>query len=882
MRQDEDAEQVPGEPRSRRRIQIVSAHYPPNFVSGGTLVPQRQAKGLLGRGWDVSVYAGHLDATAPPLTARDTVVDGVPVRWIEIGPFTAWGDRRNFDNPAVVEDFEATLERDRPDVVHLHSLQTLGGGMVPAARAADARVVVTMHDFWWCCARQFLVDRSWVPCSLVVSAGVCACEVDRGWLAERNAWLATQLEDADLILAPSSIAADVLRANGVPADRLEVDENGLEAVPGESVHLSESTDVTFRYAGGADRMKGSDVLRRAVLALSGEDGWRVVVHGDRADLEALGPWPDQARLEPSFAPEDLDAVMARTDVLIVPSLMRESHSLVTREAMLRGVPVICSDSLGPEDVVEPGRNGLVVPTGSSEILADALVQVIRQPERRADWADAAKGVRVRLESERLDDLSVRLARLADEVREARSPVQSPIRRVVFVCGIDGAPLRYRAHLPAEGLRLHGVDAEVVHYRDPGVDSSVAAADAIVLYRVPATHQVLALVDRVRRATPGVPVVFDVDDLIFDPDLAAEIPALRILPSDEAALWMEGVRRYRTTMEACDAFIGSTRLLCDHATAVTGMSSHLFENGVGSVLARASDEALRRDRADGPLRVGYFSGTTTHDHDWRHIEAAVIDVLDAHPDAELVLGGHLNPTPALDRLGGRVRRLPMLDWLDLPAALRDLDVNLAPLEPGSRFNESKSAIKWLEAALVATPTIASPTGPFRAAIETGVDGLVAGAPDEWRAALDSLLGDEVLRGRLGSRARRSALLRWPPHLQGARYLEILCAARDDLAKAEDRRTSSWQPVANDEPPVASPLQRYGRPDGSPAASPPMVESPVLTPGPRVLAAASRRARAAGRTVREDGWVGAAPTIARSARADVRRLVDRVRRTVRARA
>jgi glycosyltransferase involved in cell wall biosynthesis len=880
----DDAAQASREPERRRRLLIVSAHYPPNFISGGTLVPQRQATGFQEREWDVAVYAGHLDPTARPLSTREEVVSGVPVRWIEIEPFTGWADRRNFDNPAVLSDFAATVERLDPDVVHLHSLQTLGGGLVQAAAVGGARVVLTMHDFWWCCARQFLVDRTWVPCSLVVAAGVCACEVDPGWLSARNAWLATQLEHADLILAPSAVAADVLRANGVPADRLEVDENGLEAVPGSVAHESDFEGVTFRYVGGADRMKGSDVLRRAVLRLREEAGWQIVVHGDRDDLEALGPWPGQARLDPPFAPGGLDDVMARTDVLIVPSLMRESHSLVTREALLRGVPVICSDSLGPEAVVVPGRNGTVVPTGSSETLAEAMAQVVRDPGRLSEWAVAAKGVPVRLESERLDDLSTRLAELADAPRADRSTAgDRSIRRVVFVCGIDGAPLRYRAHLPAEGLRCHGVAAEVVHYRDPSVVGLVTAADAMVLYRVPATHQILALIERVRQERPEVPVLFDVDDLIFDPDLADEIPALRILPSDEAALWMEGVRRYRTTMEACDAFIGSTRMLCDHASAVTGMRSHLFENGVGTILAHASDQAIRRPRAGGPLRVGYFSGTTTHDHDWRYIEDAVIQVLETRPDVELVLGGHLNPTPALDRLGDRVRRQPMLDWLELPGALRDLDVNLAPLEPASRFNEAKSAIKWLEAALVATPTIASPTEPFRTAIDDGVDGLVAGTPEEWRAALDALLGDEALRGRLGAGARRSALLRWPPHLQGSRYLEILSATRADLADLRRARESGWRPVANDEPPAHSQLQGYGRRDEAAASTPASVAgAPSSGPlGPRLIAATSRRVRAAERTVRRDGWTVAGPVLAANALADARRIAARIRRALKGR-
>jgi glycosyltransferase involved in cell wall biosynthesis len=182
-------------------------------------------------------------------------------------------------------------------------------------------------------------------------------------------------------------------------------------------------------------------------------------------------------------------------------------------------------------------------------------------------------------------------------------------------------------------------------------------------------------------------------------------------------------------------------LVDHARDVVGIEAHLFENGVGAALGAAADIAQRAPRAPGPPRVGYLSGTTTHDDDWRHVEATVVDVLAAHPDAELWLGGHLHPTDAvLARLGDRVRRVPFTEWHRLPSVLRQLDVNLAPLEPGSRFNDAKSAIKWLEAALVGTPTIASPSAPFCDAIEHGRTGWLADGHDEWGTVLADVVAD----------------------------------------------------------------------------------------------------------------------------------------------
>lgn len=796
------------------RVLVVSAHFPPNFVSGGTIAPQRQARGLRSRGHDVSVYAGWLGEERPPLSTWEDVDEiGLPVRWIAITPWTGWHDEHNFDHAAVTADFRRHLAETAPDVVHLHSLQALGAPLVEAAADAGIPTVVTMHDFWWICARQFLVTREFQPCSLVVEAGVCACEVDRPWLEQRNARLAAALSRADLVLTPSAAAAGVLRANGVDPARLRVDENGLPPAPPPPRRPPRGDTLRLLYTGGFNRMKGVHVLLDAAQRLAERPGWSLTAYDIGPHLEETGfdlsSLPVDAR--PAFRPDETTAVMQAADVLVLPSVMRESHSIVTREALQHGLPVITTDTLGPEEVVDDGRNGIVVPAGDAVALAGAIARLLDDPALLQRLREGARTpVAIRTLDDQVQHLDRMLQDLVDDARgrpshpssRAAAPARR-IRRVVFVCGIEGAPLRYRARLPAEALGLAGVSTDVLHYRDPTWEQRALEADAVVVYRVPATRQVLDAIRNVRAR--GVPMVFDVDDLIFDPDVAAEIPALSILPEPEAELWMQGVRRYRTTMEACDAFVGSTAALCRHATQVTGLPSERFANGVGVLLGRMSDAATLRPRAPGPLRLGYFSGTDTHDHDWRSVETAVLDAVGGHRDAQLWLGGHVPHSPALDALGSRVRRLPMVPWTELPGLLRDLDVNLAPLELGSRFNEAKSAIKWLEAALVATPTIASPTEPFRDAIEPAASGVLATTPEEWHTAIATLLTDEVERRRLGARARREALLRWSPHLQGRRYLALLerVAARPRVV-----RPSNWVPVALDEPPMPVTLEPYG--------------------------------------------------------------------------
>lgn len=796
------------------RVVQVTAHYPPNLVSGGTLVPQRIARGLAARGHEMHVYSGHVGGRKPALTTwSEDDGQGVDVRWVVTTPWTAWGDPHNSLNPQVTADFEAWLAQVRPDVVHLHSLQTLGAGLVSAAKRSGAAVVVTMHDFWWTCARQFLVDDEMHPCSLVVDCGDCACAAGHSRLQTRNAALHEHLRGADVVLAPSRSAARVLVANGVDERVLRVDENGLPADETAVVgahptgHPAEGADrpVRFMFAGGADPMKGLDVLLRAARRLPDDGTWTLDLYGV---AETARPLPSGVRARAAYDRTTVAQVMAEHDVLVLPSVMRESHSIVTREALGAGLAVVCTDTLGPEEVVDDGVNGLVVPAGDADSLAVALGRLAadRALVDRLRAAEAAAPIREF--ADQLDGLEELYRELVEgggtaapesvDAPEVLTAEDSLMQRVLVVVGIRGAALRYRGFLPAEALRMRGVHVDVRHYRDPSIVELSEVADAVVLYRVPATVQVVELVAAVRARPRPVPVLFDIDDLIFDPDLEGEVHGLHVLTAEEHALWWRGVARYRTTMELCDAYVGSTQELCDHATATTGLPSFRYANGVGVDLGRQSEKALAAPRTPGPLRIGYFSGTNTHDADWAVVEPAVARVLAERPDVELWIGGYLTTGPGLEPYASRIRRLPMLPWYELPERLRQVDVNLAPLVLSSRFNEAKSAIKWLEAALVETVTVASPTQPFREAIEHGRTGLLASSVEEWAEAIGRALDDPLLRRRLGSAARREALLRWGPHSQGARYAEVLRAVARLRREVGPRAATAWEPVLDDEP------------------------------------------------------------------------------------
>ncbi|RRD23664.1 glycosyltransferase [Actinomyces bowdenii] len=889
------------------RIAQVSAHYPPNFVSGGTLVPQRIARLVAAAGHESHVYAGYLDESRAPLeTWTQADGQGVEVTWLVTTPWTAWSDPLNFDNPAAAEAFAAWLEQVRPDVVHIHSLQTLGVGLVEAAHRFGAKVVLTMHDFWWFGSRQFLVDHDMRPCSLVSECGSCDCD-SAPQLRGRGARLRRALHSADLVLAPSASAARVFAANGVDPDRLRVNENGLPddqlARLGASPRArSGDGPLRLMYAGGEQEMKGFHILAQAARGIGPREGLGLDAYGVGAS--AARGLPSWFRAREAFKPEELLEVLEDHDVLVLPSVMRESHSILTREALAAGLAVVCTDTLGPEEAVAEGVNGHVVPAGEPGALAEVL-------QRLADDPAAARALTGRGSASPIRSLSqqgAELLEIYDELAQDRGTDPSStvllepageqpdilqaqaqlLHRILFIVGIDGAPLRYRCYLPAEALALHGHEVTVRHYSDPRLDQDIHEADAVVLYRVPATDRILGIIEQVKARPEPVPVLFDVDDLIFDSTLRGRLDGLKALSKAEEDLWWHGVDRYRTTMEACDGFVGSTRTLCQEATRLTGMPAYRFSNGVGIPLARASDTAVRNDSgagalpsgqgaqgspgAQGPGRtagvadaasprtvtIGYFSGTTTHDADWAAVEPAVIAVMRRHPQVRLTLGGHLRPTRALAEFGDRVSRMPFTSWLELPTLLRRTDICLAPLTGDSIFNEAKSAIKWLEAALVSRPTIASPTQPFREVIEPGRTGMLASTTAEWEEALEALVSSVSLRTRMGAMARREALLRFSPFLQGRAYRELLARAAIRVRLEGHRADSAWEPVSDPEPasPIPVELDPYG-----PDVAPHHLVAPTSTDRAKRLV---RRAVAMARTE------GAGPVLRRARQKVARRL------------
>jgi glycosyltransferase involved in cell wall biosynthesis len=114
-------------------------------------------------------------------------------------------------------------------------------------------------------------------------------------------------------------------------------------------------------------------LPQARLTMVGDGPLRPVVDELVRDL------PDRVTLVPRMSPPEISRLLDDSTLLVLPSRM-EGMGRVIIEAFARARPVVGSAVGGIPDLVEPERNGLLVPSEDADGLADALLRVLRDRE----------------------------------------------------------------------------------------------------------------------------------------------------------------------------------------------------------------------------------------------------------------------------------------------------------------------------------------------------------------------------------------------------------------------------------------------------------------------------------------------------------------------
>jgi glycosyltransferase involved in cell wall biosynthesis len=364
-----------------------------------------------------------------------------------------------------------------------------------------------------------------------------------------------------------------------------------------------------------------------------------------------------------------------------------------------------------------------------------------------------------------------------------SSQQSVSQPSVLFIAADAAPEKgcrlYRCAYQSKQLQRAGLHVETVYYAD-ATDEMVNSADVLIVSRCLWDERTAALIGRAR--TQGKLVCGDLDDRIYAPWDADASGYLRS---------RGGVRPLRVRTVAADRAVLHLLPMFDVVlTSTHGIKSELEELGLSAhVMPNAFDTDVARPVARerrGLSRMLLMTGTRTHDADLRMIAPQLARFLHENPAISCTF---LGPFERNGWLGGlpNIETKELLPVEQLYEFVAWFDLCLVPLED-TPFNDCKSPIKFIECGLVSVPVLASARREFRALINHGENGFLAGDDeDAWYRALCELRDAPHAIRKAAAAAHREVTAAHTVESRGRALADYLLAQLEELGRSSARRT-----------------------------------------------------------------------------------------------
>jgi glycosyltransferase involved in cell wall biosynthesis len=330
---------------------------------------------------------------------------------------------------------------------------------------------------------------------------------------------------------------------------------------------------------------------------------------------------------------------------------------------------------------------------------------------------------------------------------------------------------WRAWKPAEEMRRQGLVE--VKYLEPKTMSAAEFAEKARWCDI-IHHRGLVGMDGLKMLRSyqelGRKVTADFDDLHFNVSPfnraykefgVEEVQVRNPATGDVQYLWKDGkdgfnlkanqmkFHAYKTILQELDLITVTTLHLKKAMAEISGREDNIrvLPNAIDLTQWRPLDGI--REKLPGKFRFGW-AVSNSHAEDFFFIKPALVKFLETHPDAVFVCIGDASMDIKQCLPKGQVEWYPFSDlWeghYQLRMSMLGLDVAIAPLAD-TEFNKCKSPLKYAEYTAFGWPVVAQNMTPYKEHIISGETGMLAGSPDEWVTALNTLYEKPDLRRKL---------------------------------------------------------------------------------------------------------------------------------------
>lgn len=462
------------------QILQVSNGFPPTATAGVEQYTYQLSRALRAQ-HSVSVFCRESDPQRADYDVSDETHEGIRVRRV-VNDFQHALHVRDFYLDRRIEAiFRDTLAEWQPDIIHFQHCIGLSASLPEVARGEQIPHLLTLHDYWYLCSQVQLFHRRghicggptgdvdcydciWSPRGLfgpfrrtplyrflrsrlnepvkrrilsiisriIPSIPPLEPEDTLSPFRERTEYMLSLLGMVPKILVPSRFVRDIYVKHGVPGERVTVLPLGLDLSDWHNVPRREASGggggPRVGYIGTFLRHKGVHVLMEAFHRLeSSEAALRIhgfPIPGDPYidELRRLADRDPRIHLMGRYQHRDLRAILNDIDVVVIPSLWNETFSIVAREALLSGAPVIASEVGALPEIIRDGKNGCLVPPGDVSALHAALADLLARPDRLLALREGARESRSFVRS--IGDHAREIELVYQDLRQGAAPCDS--------------------------------------------------------------------------------------------------------------------------------------------------------------------------------------------------------------------------------------------------------------------------------------------------------------------------------------------------------------------------------------------------------------------------------------------------------------------------
>lgn len=384
------------------KILQVLHQFLPDHLGGVEIYARNLSNELVCSGENVWVFSAPGHVLWDPIE-KESVFDGLKTIHIinKAGhkkKFSAFF--KTFKNDSVLTFFDRVLAEFQPDIIHFHHTVYLSGEMVFLAKKRGIPIVLTVHDFWFLCHKLHLLTWHGDQCNGPQNGARCAMCLGsenhgiQRWiecflylipLLYRTRYQIKVLKSADVIVIPALFIKKILGPYCAGRlNRVVHIPYGIPYTQSSFTPAKASNTIKFGYLGSIKRHKGVHLLIDAFNSLE-ENKSTLHIHGnitsDKSNYQELIQQFPNKRIffNGPYDNKNVGDILKDIDVLVVPSIWRETGPMVILEAFASKKPVIAPRLGGMAELVRDGENGFLFEPGNASSLKETLLFVLENP-----------------------------------------------------------------------------------------------------------------------------------------------------------------------------------------------------------------------------------------------------------------------------------------------------------------------------------------------------------------------------------------------------------------------------------------------------------------------------------------------------------------------